>query len=86
MNKDGPIHPMPNSQVLDSTAALVAWPVDVWFDGSRTYKAALASGGRRIVKITLDPPGRVLDGQTADNVWPADSAPASAEARGRGGR
>ena len=37
---------MANAKIVDDTTALVTWPVDVWFNGSRTFKATLDFGGR----------------------------------------
>ena len=53
-----PIRPTANSRMLDSATAIVTFPVDVWFGGSRTYSADLDFGGRSIEKIVLDPYGR----------------------------
>jgi hypothetical protein len=64
------IKAMPNAKMLDATTAVVTWPVDVWFSGSRTFNAELAFGGRRIEKITLDPGRRFPDHDVNDNVWP----------------
>jgi hypothetical protein len=47
----------------------------VWFNGSRTFKADLDFGGRKIAKITLDPFGRFPDRDTNDNVWPRAAGP-----------
>jgi hypothetical protein len=67
---DGPaIRPMPNSRMLDAHTALVTWPVDVWFGGSRTFRAELDFGGRTIERVTLDPGGRFPDRDPSDNVW-----------------
>ena len=77
---DGPpIKPMANA-VIDGNSAMVTWPVDVWFGGSRTFEATLDFGKRKIEKITLDPRGRFPDRNTADNVWPAEAAAAPATA------
>jgi aminopeptidase N len=64
------IKPMPNARMVDATTAIVTWPVDVWFNGSRTYEAVLDFGGRAIRTVMLDPMGRFPDRNTADNVWP----------------
>jgi hypothetical protein len=73
---DGPaLRPMANAKVVDANTAVVTWPVDVWFNGSRTFQATLDFGGRTITKITLDPACRFPDRETADNVWP--KAPAA---------
>jgi hypothetical protein len=65
-----PIKPMANAKMVDDTTAIVTWPVDVWFIGSRTFQATLDFGGRPITKITLDPAGRFPDRDPSDNVWP----------------
>ena len=68
---EGPaIKPMANAKIIDATSAIVTWPVDVWFNGSRTYQAVLDFGGRAITAITLDPDQRFPDRNAADNVWP----------------
>jgi hypothetical protein len=64
------ITPMQNSVMTDPTTAVVTYPVDVWFSGSRTYTATLSFGGRTIQKVTLDPGGRFPDRDASDNVWP----------------
>jgi len=65
-----PLKPMANAKMLDDATALVTWPVDVWFDGSRTFEAKLTFGARAIKKITLDPFGRFPDSTPSDSVWP----------------
>ena len=65
------IRKMPNAVMTDSVTAVVTWPVDVWFAGSRTFDAKLAFGGRRIVRIVLDPSCRFPDRDPSDNVWPS---------------
>ena len=81
------IKPMPNSRMADSASEIVTWPVDVWFAGSRTFKAELNFGARKIEKITLDPFCRFPDRDPLDNVWPrtAVEATAAQPAQGRGG-
>jgi hypothetical protein len=69
------IKAMKNSRMADSVTAIVTYPVDVWFNGSRTFKADLDFGGRPIAKITLDPFGRFPDRDTKDNVWPRAAGP-----------
>ena len=61
---------MPNSVMLDANTAIVTYPVDVWFNGSRTFNASLNFGAREITKITLDPFRRFPDKDSRDNVWP----------------
>ncbi|WP_026970163.1 M1 family metallopeptidase [Algoriphagus terrigena] len=62
----------PNSKVLDENTVEVTWPVDVWWEGRRTFDAVLDFGPRKIKKITLDPHGRFPDGEISDNVWPRE--------------
>jgi hypothetical protein len=79
------LKPMANAKLVDDRAAVVTWPVDVWFNGSRTFKATLDFGGRAIKTITLDPGCRFPDRDPSDNVWPKETAaaapPAGAEER-----
>jgi hypothetical protein len=65
-----PINPMPNAEIKDATTAVVTWPVDVWFKGSRTFQATLDFGTRRIESVWLDPSCRFPDRNPSDNVWP----------------
>jgi hypothetical protein len=71
------IRPMVNSKMVDDATAIVTWPVDVWFLGSRTFQAPLDFGGRSITTITLDPDCRFPDRDPSDNVWPKPPAPAA---------
>jgi hypothetical protein len=64
------IRAMKNARMTDANTAIVTWPVDVWFNGSRTYNAVLDFGGRKIESITLDPGRRFPDRNPSDNVWP----------------
>jgi hypothetical protein len=68
------IRAMSNSRMIDATTALVTYPADVWFGGSRTFVSNLDFGGRAITRITLDPNGRFPDKDASDNVWPRASA------------
>jgi hypothetical protein len=61
---------MSNARMIDANTAIVTWPVDVWFTGSRTFNAVLNFGPRPITKIVLDPFGRFPDRDLRDNVWP----------------
>ena len=58
----------------DPNTAVVTYPADVWFSGSRTFTANLDFPGRRISRITLDPNKRFPDNTFADNVWPRMAA------------
>lgn len=63
------IRPMKNAVMTDSATAIVTWPVDVWFGGSKTYKAVLDFGDRAIDAITFDPMRRFPDRNPGDNTW-----------------
>jgi len=75
------VKPMANAQMIDDKSAIVTWPVEVWFNGSRTFQARLDFGGRAITKITLDPGCRFPDRDPSDNVWPkpAPAGPPAAQ-------
>ncbi len=75
---------MPNATMVDDHTAIVTYPVDVWFAGSRTFRADLDFGGRTVTKVTFDPNCRFPDHDVADNVWPREPAAAAAPATGRG--
>jgi hypothetical protein len=76
-----PIRLSPNATLLDSLSALVTYPVDVWFSGSRSFTATLDFGGRAIRRITLDPACRFPDRDPSDNVWPREPAEEVAASR-----
>jgi aminopeptidase N len=68
---DGPSIRLPaNARMADANTAVVTYPVDVWFTGSRTFLAELDFGGRRIESITFDPGRRFPDRDPSDNSWP----------------
>jgi hypothetical protein len=69
-----PIRAMRNAVMTDSVTAVVTWPVDVWFAGSRMFDAHLMFGGRRIEQVLLDPRCRFPDRDPSDNVWPRQAA------------
>ncbi len=77
-----PIRPMSNARMLDDATAIVTWPVNVWFAGSRTFEADLDFGPRRIEKVILDPSCRFPDRDPTDNVWPAEAAAPAPARRG----
>ncbi len=64
------IQKMANATMVDDTTAIVTWPVDVWFAGSRTFEAKLQFGRRTIQRIVLDPHCRFPDANVDDNTWP----------------
>jgi hypothetical protein len=66
------VQAMSNAKVVDENTVVVTWPVDVWWEGSRTFDAVLAFGPRKIKKITLDPHRRFPDRDVTDNVWPRE--------------
>ncbi len=78
------IKPMKNAHMADGTTAVVTWPVDVWFGGSRTFQATLDFGARPIKSILLDPDCRFPDKDTSDNAWPKQAAPATQAPAGSG--
>ena len=65
---------MPGAVMADSLTAIVTYPVDVWFGGSKVFTASLDFGGRAIERITLDPHCRFPDRDPSDNVWPRAAA------------
>lgn len=71
------VHSMPNARMVDATTAIVTWPVDVWFSGSRTFDAVLDFGGRTIESVEFDPGRRFPDRDPSDNVWPRAATPTS---------
>ena len=81
LEPSGPaIKPMPNAKMVNETTAIVTWPVDVWFNGNRTFDAALDFGGRAITNIMLDPGCRFPDKTPADNFWPKPATPPTMQA------
>jgi hypothetical protein len=68
-------------RTVDPQTAVLTWPVDVWFNGSRTFDAVIQTGGRAIQSITLDPMCRFPDRDPNDNLWPRPAAPAAPGAR-----
>ena len=64
------IRPMRNAVMVDETTAVVTWPVDVWFNGARTFEAVLDFGGRAVESVQFDPYGRFPDRDPSDNRWP----------------
>jgi hypothetical protein len=54
----------------DKTEQTFTFPVDVWFSGSKTYKAVLDLKGKAFDKILLDPGARFPDRNVANNSWP----------------
>jgi hypothetical protein len=80
------IRAMSNAKMVDSVTAIVTYPVDVWFAGSKTFRADLNFGGRKIEKILFDPGCRFPDHDPSDNMWPKSATAAPAAGRGRGGQ
>jgi hypothetical protein len=75
------VRPMANARMESATTAVVTWPVDVWFAGSRTFAAELDFGGRAVERVELDPQRRFPDRDPSDNVWPRAAAAATTGAR-----
>jgi len=67
------VKPMPNAHMIDSVTAIVTYPVDVWFGGSKTFTATL-DFGRKVERVLLDPGCRFPDKDPSDNVWPREPA------------
>ena len=80
-DQGGPIRPVANAKI-EGNSVLVTFPVDVWFNGSRTYRAVL-DFGRAITRIQLDPACRFPDRDATDNVWPRPATSAAAPAPGQ---
>jgi hypothetical protein len=78
------IKPMSNAKMIDDHTAIVTWPVDVWFPGSRTFTANLDFGGRHVESILLDPDCRFPDKHPSDNMWPRVNLNANAPAGRQG--
>lgn len=64
------IKEMANATQVSDNEVVVTWPVDVWFDGRRTFDAKLDFGSRPITSIVLDPGARFPDNDLKDNSWP----------------
>ena len=62
-----------NATVSGNTVR-VTYPVDVWFNGRRTFDAVLRFSGQKITKVVVDPDARFPDSNEADNVWPRAAA------------
>jgi hypothetical protein len=75
----------PNAVIVDDSTATVTYPVDVWWNGSRTFKATFDFGPRKIERVVLDPHCRFPDHDGEDNAWPRQPPPAEPQGRGFGG-
>jgi hypothetical protein len=62
-----------NATVSGNTVR-VTYPVDVWFDGRRTFDAVLRFSGQKITRVVVDPDARFPDSNEADNVWPRQAS------------
>ena len=76
---------VPNATIIDSVTAMVTYPADVWFNGSRTFKADLNFGPRKVTRVVLDPGCRFPDRDPSDNIWPKEPQAAAPSQAGRGG-
>lgn len=76
---------VPANATVAGDSVVVTYPVDVWFNSvSKTFKADIQLGGRKVEKITLDPYCRFPDRDPSDNVWPRAAATSAAgDARGQ---
>ncbi|MDP2529199.1 MAG: M1 family metallopeptidase [Candidatus Palauibacterales bacterium] len=78
------IRRMTHATMVDDSTAVVRYPVDVWFDGSRTFDAHLDFGPRKIDRIVLDPHCRFPDRDVADDTWPRQPETTAQNQGGRG--
>jgi hypothetical protein len=78
------IRKMTHATMVDDSTAVVRYPVDVWFDGSRTFDAHLDFGPRKIDRIVLDPHCRFPDRDVADDTWPRQPETTAENQGGRG--
>ena len=62
--------PSPRTEMKDADTMVATWPVDVWFNGSRTFTATVDTGGRKVESVMFDPGCRFPDHDPSDNVWP----------------
>lgn len=76
---------VPNGKIVDDSTATVTFPVNVWFDGRRTFDATFDFGPRKIERVVLDPHCRFPDNDAEDNTWPRQPAAAQPQGGGRGG-
>jgi hypothetical protein len=76
----------PANATVSGDTVVVTYPVDVWFKSvSKTFKADIQVGGRKVEKVTLDPHCRFPDRDPSDNVWPrASASPVEGRVPGRG--
>jgi len=65
---------MPNAKMIDNVTAIVTYPVDVWFTGSKSFRAELRFGARKIERIVFDPGCRFPDRDPSDNGWPKSTS------------
>jgi len=61
---------IPNAERVGENEVLVTFPVDVWFSGSKSFRAELPFALDGIEMIILDPNGRFPDRDPSDNAWP----------------
>ena len=59
---------MSNAVMTGATTAVITWPVDVWFGGSRTFDAVIDLGAP-VEAVQLDPGRRFPDRNPDDNGW-----------------
>ena len=58
------------AEQLDERTLRVTRPVDVWFEGARTYELRIPGAVGDLEQLQLDPRGRFPDRARADNAWP----------------
>ena len=65
----------PELEMKDVDTLVATWPVDVWFNGARSFKATVDTGGRKVESVMFDPGCRFPDHDVTDNVWPKGARP-----------
>jgi hypothetical protein len=55
----------------DGTSQEYVYPAEVWSTNSRRYVRSYRFVGKKVAKIELDPDGRLLDIDRANNSWGA---------------
>jgi hypothetical protein len=78
------LRPVPGAVMVDDSTAMISYPVEVWFNGSKSFKATFDFGPRAIERVVLDPHCRFPDHDVLDNTWPRQPPPAAPT--GGGGR
>jgi hypothetical protein len=57
------------------TAVLLLLPAEVWSTNTTFYDRFYTFPGKKVAKLEIDPDGRSVDIDRANNVWPRAAAP-----------